>query len=184
MGFRPNDYSSTLLKNKPTISTRRPAIVERPKATHTPPNSKERATSEDDVHVMDTGNIKEKKTRVRETNQRCPARQNIIITRHPGCCLLSARKWEPRNYTVVSWARHGIGNKSKTNRSKVSASRYALNTSHAINTSSPKNRTQLRNVDQEISRCTKNSAVNSKLDCHAWNLYRVSIRGQRLTPRQ
>ena len=62
------------------------------------------------------------------------------------------------------------GGEEKTNLSSVSASRYAFNTNHAINTRSPRKNTQLRKADHENSKCTTNNAVNSRLDCHAWNL--------------
>lgn len=57
-----------------------------------------------------------------------------------------------------------------TNLSSVSASLYALRTSQAMRTRSPRKRTQLRKLDHQKSRCRTKTAVNRRLDCHAWNL--------------
>jgi len=54
--------------------------------------------------------------------------------------------------------------------SSVSASRYAFSTNHPINTKSPSEITQLKKVLHENNKCRINTAVNSRLDCHAWNL--------------
>lgn len=58
-----------------------------------------------------------------------------------------------------------------TDLSNVSASLYALMTNQPIKTRSPRKRTQLRKLDHKNSRCRTNTAVNRRLDCHAWNLY-------------
>lgn len=51
--------------------------------------------------------------------------------------------------------------------SRVSASRYALRTNHAINARSPSSITQLRKVDHEKIRWTTKITVNTRADCHA-----------------
>ncbi len=95
------------------------------------------------------------------------------ITRRPESDLLCAQRWAPRTCNRVNTTaiKQYLRGERRTNRSSVSASRYAFNTNHPINTRSPRKNTHRRNLDHENTKCSTNSAVNSKLDCHAWNLH-------------
>lgn len=60
--------------------------------------------------------------------------------------------------------------KGTSNRSSVSASRYARMVRKAIKPRSQRKKSQPKNMDHEKRRCITKIAVKSSADCHAWNL--------------
>lgn len=127
-----------------------------------------------EIYTLELANIGSTKARrfrpdtPRLANTTPASNHALLVVQNPACYTPNNGHFVPG--TASAWFPSTPRPRGKTNLSNVSASRYAFNTSHAINTRSPRKNTQLRNLDHENTKCSTNSAVNSKLDCHAWNL--------------